>query len=46
MGLRASEGRDPNADEKVDSSEEAEAARVKVENKRVREDVWMRAESV
>lgn len=45
MSQRAFEGRDPAADEKLDNAAAELAAKRREENRRVRADVWERAES-
>lgn len=44
MAERAFEGRDPAKDEAVDSGEVDAAVQRRMENRRIRQDVWARAE--
>ncbi|BEJ14025.1 hypothetical protein CspHIS471_0311990 [Cutaneotrichosporon sp. HIS471] len=46
MAERAFEGRDPNKDEEADSEAADAAVQQKIENKRLRQDVWARAETM
>lgn len=44
MAERAFEGRDPAKDEQADSEAVEKAVQQKMENRRIRQDVWARAE--